>query len=45
MAEGEVWKEAKRTIMDQHLFSLQGTAEPWAKLIASPVSLGGLNNI
>ncbi len=35
----------QRTIMDQHLFSLQGTAEPWAKLIAGPVSLGGLNNI
>lgn len=37
--------ERQRTIMDQHLFSLQGTAEPWAKLIASPVSLGGFNNI
>lgn len=35
----------QRTIMDQHLFSLQGTAEPRAKLIASPVSLGELNNI
>lgn len=31
--------------MDQHLFSLQGTTGLWAKLIASPVSLGGRNNI
>lgn len=35
----------QRTIMDQHLFSLQGTTEPCAKLIAIPVSQGGFNNI
>lgn len=35
----------QRTIMDQHLFLLQGTAEPWAKLIARAVSPEGLNNI
>lgn len=27
------------------LFLLQGTTEPWAKLIARAVSLEGLNNI
>lgn len=35
----------QRTIMDQHLFLLQGTTEPWAKLIARAVSPEGLNNI
>lgn len=33
----------QRTIMDQHLFLLRGTAEPWAKLIARAVSPEGLN--
>lgn len=36
---------SQRPIMDQHLFSLEGNAEPWAKLITSRVSPGGLNNI
>lgn len=38
-------KGRQRTFKDQHLFSLRGTIEPLAKLIASPDSLGGLNNI
>ena len=47
--EGTAWGDQggeggrQRTIIDQHLFSLHGTAHPWAPLIAGPDSpLGDL---
>lgn len=41
-SEPEALSEAKRPIMDQHLFSLQGETFPKPQLIAAPVSWGNL---